>query len=377
MEPHGHFPRHQQPYPPHQQQQQYPQQQQQHPYQRQHHHQQFQHHPSFPQPPIQQLQYQHQQQQQQQPFAQGLVIPDDPVYAALEAFALQHGDLGPADVRELEDILVQLMRDCSQANIQAGKSWIVQNCQNPPQYDNLARALVAVAITRTTFSDKLHIVYLVNDIISHSERNQQRWVKDAFLPHLVPLLRVAYFYPGIDDAQRQRVMKVLGIWRSAEYFPPHIIAAMELDVKRPPILPAGSIPGVGPSPQYHQQLPQAQPRQHPAGLPSPTPFASPGHPPTQPLDGNHGYPGAQLRQTSFPHQQGYHQSTPYQHSPPPLLNQSRPQHHDQNAHHQMPQPPPPPPPPAPTHRDAYTKELPAALMISKIEASMRSVNGNS
>lgn len=48
------------------------------------------------------------------------MIPEGHVYAALEAFALEHGGLGPADVRVLEDLLEQLMRDCSQANIQVG-----------------------------------------------------------------------------------------------------------------------------------------------------------------------------------------------------------------------------------------------------------------
>lgn len=156
-------------------------------------------------------------------------------------------------------------------------------------------------------------------------------------------------------------MKVLGIWRSAEYFPPHVIAAMELDVKRPPILPGPGVPG-GP-PQHHQQ--------HPVGVPSNSiPFTQ-GHPPAQPLHNNHGF--ASGLQQSPPHQQGHHQPTQYQHAPPPPLlhHQTRPQIHDQNVN---PQAPVPPPPAAPTHRDAYTKELPAALMISKIEASVHSAN---
>jgi hypothetical protein len=142
---------------------------------------------------------------------------------------------------------------------------------------------------------------------------------------------------------------------------------MELDVNRPPILPGPGVPGIGP-PQHHQQ--------HPAGVPSnPTPFTQ-GHPPAQPLHNNHGFTSGleQSPQTSFPHQQGHHQPTQYQHAPPlPPPHQTRPQLHDQNVH---PQAPVPPPPPAPTHRDAYTKELPAALMISKIEASLHSISGN-
>ncbi|KAG0353117.1 hypothetical protein BGZ54_002399, partial [Gamsiella multidivaricata] len=129
------------------------------------------------------------------------------VQLALDAFVQQSRGLNPSDIGIFMDHLELLMNDCSQANIQAGKNWVVHHCQNPQQYDLLARALVAIAISRHTFDNKLHIVYLTNDILSHSERKQQRWIKDALYPHLVPILRVAYYFPGVDDAQRQRVIK--------------------------------------------------------------------------------------------------------------------------------------------------------------------------
>ena len=92
--------------------------------------------------------------------------------------------------------------------LKAGKNWVVHFCQNPQQYDLLVRALVSIAISRQTFDEKLHIVYLTNDILSHCERKQQQWIKEAIHPNLVPMLRAAYFFPGIDDGQRQRVIKV-------------------------------------------------------------------------------------------------------------------------------------------------------------------------
>ncbi|KAG0261881.1 hypothetical protein BG011_000578 [Mortierella polycephala] len=132
---------------------------------------------------------------------------------ALDAFAQQSRGLAPQDINIFKDHLELLMKDCSQANIQAGKNWVVHHCQNPLQYDLLARAMVAIAISRQTFNDKLHIIYLTNDILSHCERKQQQWIKDAIYPHLVALLRVAYFFPGVDDSQRQRVTKP-----DAEYY---------------------------------------------------------------------------------------------------------------------------------------------------------------
>ncbi|KAF9571022.1 hypothetical protein EC968_001109 [Mortierella alpina] len=160
-----------------------------------------------------------------------------PVKMALDAFVQHSAGLTPADMGVLITHLELLMRDCSEANIQAGKNWVVNHCQNPQQLDLMSRALVAISISRVTFNDKLHIVYLVNDILSHSERKQHHWIKEALHPHLVPILRVAYYFPGSDDGQRQRVMKVLDIWRNKEFFPPYVVDTMETSVKRPPVVP--------------------------------------------------------------------------------------------------------------------------------------------
>ncbi|KAF9945599.1 hypothetical protein BGZ70_003722 [Mortierella alpina] len=90
-----------------------------------------------------------------------------PVRMALDAFVQHSAGLTPADMGAFMAHLEQLMRDCSEANIQAGKNWVVHHCQNPQQFDLMSRALVAISISRATFNDKLHIVYLVNDILSH------------------------------------------------------------------------------------------------------------------------------------------------------------------------------------------------------------------
>ncbi|KAF9144356.1 hypothetical protein BGX30_013064 [Mortierella sp. GBA39] len=174
-------------------------------------------------------------QQQQQQTVDNAGHNSEAQYAAIQlalaAFVQQSQGISVVDITTLINHLELLMKDCSQANIQAGKNWVVHICQNPQQYDLLVRALVSIAISRQTFDEKLHIVYLTNDILSHCERKQQQWIKEAIHPNLVPMLRAAYFFPGVDDGQRQRVIKVLDIWRSREFFPPAMIDSMEMHVK--------------------------------------------------------------------------------------------------------------------------------------------------
>ncbi|KAG0214689.1 hypothetical protein BGX33_001947 [Mortierella sp. NVP41] len=192
-------------------------------------------------------------QQQQQP-ADNMGSQDSQqaaIQLALGAFVQQSRGITVVDIAALMDHLELIMKDCSQANIQTGKNWAVHFCQNPQQYDHLLRAMVTISISRKTFDEKLHIIYLANDILSHSERKQQQWIKEAIHPHLVPMLRVAYFFPGIDDSQRQRVIKVLDIWRNMGFFQSAMIDSMEMNVKRPPLLPNS---GQGPtSPPSHEQ----------------------------------------------------------------------------------------------------------------------------
>ncbi|KAF9163071.1 hypothetical protein BGX21_010908 [Mortierella sp. AD011] len=349
---------------------------------------------------------------------QPLPTPADPgpagVQLALDALLQQSRGLTPADIATFMDHLELLMKDCSQANIQVGKNWVVQHCQTPQQYDLISRAMVAIAISRKSFNDKLHIVYLTNDILSHSERKQQRWIKEAFYPHLVPILRIAYYFPGIDDSQRQRVIKVLDIWRNKEFFPANIVDTMEANVRRPPLLPpplpAGGlihpipahIPGAAPHqqvphqnqyppqhppqhlPQHLQHPPQAQQHvnPHPGSWPPPNPHIPgphhpyPAYPPTQ--QQQFGQPVAPLPFQHPPHimQPGFQQQPPQQQQQQPQQQQQQP--HMQGVYHPPYQtqaahpvvtPAPAPPPPAPTHRDTLTRDLPARLMMSKIESN--------
>ncbi|KAG0042782.1 hypothetical protein BGZ83_012195 [Gryganskiella cystojenkinii] len=301
-----------------------------------------------------------------------------------------------------------LMRDCSQANIQAGKNWIATNCHNPQQIDILARAIVAIAISRRTFDEKLHLVYLVNDILSHSDRKQLPWIKDALYPHLVAILRVAYYFPGIDDTQRNRVIKVLGIWRDRAFFPPHVLDTLETDVKRPPLLPGSAAappnqhPHIASQHTQNFQYPQAH-EHHPSFSQQPLQPPAIPHgqwPPAQHLHQqpppNGPYSDAMARQQgqgvpNSTHGQSQNQLHHQQPHLPPQQHQQQYQLHPQHPFHQQQHQPLLPqtqhnsqasPPhhhhhsgpalvPERTHRDAFTRDLPAALMLSKIDSEAR------
>ncbi|GJJ72825.1 hypothetical protein EMPS_05183 [Entomortierella parvispora] len=313
------------------------------------HHQQF---APFQQQPQQPQQHRQDLQPPRPPQPQDVQHQDPLHMAALQALDLlrMHSpSMVQDDISAFWSDVELLMSDCSQANIQAGKSWVAQNCHNPQQIDLVARAIVAIAISRKTFEEKLHLLYLVNDILSHSDRKQLPWIKDAFCPHLVAILRVAYYIPGIDDSQRQRVIKVLDIWRNRAFFPQHVLDTMEMDVKRPPLLPGAPAP----PPHLHNNPTYAQPQQ----------------PPVAP----HAGPWPSLSQQSQPRQEAipYQSQQQQQHQIHPQFHQSSQPPPPAPANFQQHSPPAPAPTPAPAFRDAVTKDLPAALMASRIDSEAR------
>ena len=66
------------------------------------------------------------------------------------------------------------------------------------------------------FQHKLHIVYLVNDILHHCQRKGAQDLKKSFEGIIVPL----FFCTQIGESPEnlQKVTKVLGIWESHNLF---------------------------------------------------------------------------------------------------------------------------------------------------------------
>lgn len=50
---------------------------------------------------------------------------------------------------------------------QKGQTWIFEYCHKNYHYDALMDFLVALSFSRPVFEDRLHLVYLVNDVLFH------------------------------------------------------------------------------------------------------------------------------------------------------------------------------------------------------------------
>ncbi|CAG8684231.1 14838_t:CDS:10, partial [Acaulospora morrowiae] len=202
---------------------------------------------------------------------------DDSTTIAFDNLAMTLRTAGPQELENFRLSLKMLMHECSQSNIQRGKTWIVEHCTSPTHYDSLLRFIIALSRSRPSFEDKLHLIYLVNDqnsssiielvikIWYYSERRQELWVKETLHPHLLPLLRGAFHCVDANEKQQEKVLKIISIWGDKHYFDDAKISALKSGVMVPPPPPGGppqtSFSGISSQSQHsfgHIRYPSSQ-----------------------------------------------------------------------------------------------------------------------
>ena len=85
----------------------------------------------------------------------------------------------------------------------------------------LIRTLKTIFIFRVTgvgmgFLHKLHIIYLINDVLHHSTRKSTQDVRPVFEEVIVPIYCCTFV--GESSEHQQRLEKVIRIWETNSYF---------------------------------------------------------------------------------------------------------------------------------------------------------------
>ncbi|EIE81306.1 hypothetical protein RO3G_06011 [Rhizopus delemar RA 99-880] len=147
-------------------------------------------------------------------------------------------------IEDFRVILHMIMLECSRANIETGKTWVFEHVHSATQTFAFMEYFLSLAKSRSGKEERLYLIYLVNDLLYHAARKQMTWMRDAMLPLLVPLLKLAYEAAETDD-QRAKVLKPLPIKiqmipPSRPYFelPAGIMASMQCDEYYKPIDPS-------------------------------------------------------------------------------------------------------------------------------------------
>uniref|UniRef100_A0A1B6L2Y7 CID domain-containing protein n=1 Tax=Graphocephala atropunctata TaxID=36148 RepID=A0A1B6L2Y7_9HEMI len=120
---------------------------------------------------------------------------------------------------ELDTVLQPIIDSCTKDSISSGKAWILQRATHK-KVDNLIASylLSKVLEERRTFNHKLHIIYLVNDILHHCARkNSGEELKKSLEGVVVPMFCNAASMNATEE-QKAKLNKLLNLWETKHHY---------------------------------------------------------------------------------------------------------------------------------------------------------------
>ncbi|ORY38254.1 hypothetical protein BCR33DRAFT_720948 [Rhizoclosmatium globosum] len=109
---------------------------------------------------------------------------------------------------ELATLLKALMADCTKTNIQSAKSHIFKNHRSPDAIKSVVDLLLKSINDAPTFQQRLHVLYLVNEILFNEIQKGLTSFRDALAPTLTILLRAPMAADDIDSSKLEKIHKV-------------------------------------------------------------------------------------------------------------------------------------------------------------------------
>lgn len=130
------------------------------------------------------------------------------------------------DLVQFRELVQKLILACTKDNIQNGKNWIVTHAQSESQLKKVAKFLFRRLLEEVLpFQQKLHIVYLANDVLHHSRKRELPKLQEALQTFILPLIGVVF--NGESPENQQKVAKVLKIWENQCFFTEDVRAKLK------------------------------------------------------------------------------------------------------------------------------------------------------
>ncbi|EDW94757.1 calcium homeostasis endoplasmic reticulum protein isoform X1 [Drosophila yakuba] len=130
-------------------------------------------------------------------------------------------------LRDFDGVLQPIIESCTKDSISAGKNWILQHSTDSAKINVVLQYLLKKALVNgSTFQQKLHLIYLVNDILHHCMRKNINDLKNSLENVVIPMFCSADLIANPD--QRQKLAKLLSLWESkAKFFDACVISKLQ------------------------------------------------------------------------------------------------------------------------------------------------------
>ncbi|XP_015598477.1 calcium homeostasis endoplasmic reticulum protein [Cephus cinctus] len=151
---------------------------------------------------------------------------EDAVRQAQETALQNNAQNTNTDLAAFDTVLQPIIDSCTKDSISAGKAWILQHSISPQSNQVVAEYLLKKVIQGSTFSQKLHIIYLVNDVLHHCARKKSMDLRKAMESVVVPMFCNTSL--AASDEQLNKLNKLLSLWESKNnYFDEGIIEKLK------------------------------------------------------------------------------------------------------------------------------------------------------
>ncbi|XP_053684254.1 calcium homeostasis endoplasmic reticulum protein [Sabethes cyaneus] len=143
---------------------------------------------------------------------------DEAVTRAQNDALVKQADDHKISLGEFDAKLQPIVDSCTKDSISNGKGWILQHCTDSGKCQIISQYLLRKAlIAGVLFTQKLHLIYLVNDVIHHCIRKRTDELKKCLESAVIPMFCNAQITAATDE-QRAKLTKLLSLWESKGNF---------------------------------------------------------------------------------------------------------------------------------------------------------------
>uniref|UniRef100_A0A4W3JYE3 Calcium homeostasis endoplasmic reticulum protein n=1 Tax=Callorhinchus milii TaxID=7868 RepID=A0A4W3JYE3_CALMI len=130
------------------------------------------------------------------------------------------------DMTEFDSLLQPIIDTCTKDAISAGKNWMFNNAKTP-QHCELMSGHLRNRITAegAHFELRLHLIYLINDVLHHCQRKQARELLAALQKVVVPIYCTSFL--AVEEDKQQKIARLLQLWEKNGYFDESIIQQLQ------------------------------------------------------------------------------------------------------------------------------------------------------
>lgn len=138
--------------------------------------------------------------------------------AKWEHLELLSGDTG-ISLDELESVLAPIIESCTKETIGTGKGWIFSKATSHDKNQMIAHYLAfRVTQDEAPFQLRLHLIYLLNDVLHHCVRKNAEELKQCLESVAVEMFCSGWTAARGDESKQAKLTKLIRLWEDKSIF---------------------------------------------------------------------------------------------------------------------------------------------------------------